>query len=249
MAITVKFIGICTHFSKEMWDRADGEWPLNDTPYRVVLANARAGRHVGANEVPPHESFLVVRNPMLPKPDIPPAVLMPIDDRSVWRVTGAYLRLDAGGSSLTIDWTRLPRLRSKVREMRANADFLCSIDSSLFDAYFDFSAGCISAICTGKATAMQLIIAAPKDNPQLCVESFAGEKYAIPLLPDAQIEIRHQPVDPHEMNGGSHFALHYLTATAIPTNVNFKHTEECSPPTDDTPPVGLGPDCSNAGYP
>jgi len=251
VAITVKFIGICTHFNREEWPQDEGEWPLGEIPHRVLLPQKRSDEWF--DDIPHHFPRLTIAQADLDgDPPRIPALLTLEPDEPVytWSINRAAFRLAGSGTPLRADsWRKLPRLRTPQRPVVADPDVMLG---QRVHALFDVYAGALSTECYGQATAAYLEVELP--SPQLIVAPIdaPGRGVPIPLKNNATVTITHMSDDrpPHDK---PHFALHLGVAKALLGHPkDWSYSVDChggKPDDDDGPPVGLGPDCSNSGYP
>jgi hypothetical protein len=232
MAITVHFIGVCTHLR-------DRDVPDLPVPHRVFMAHARTEQDYGSGKVPAHVTTLEIRPPGEPA--------------ETWDLTGVRVRVvtsSTGSVSYTNSWgTCMPRLSGHGRvTCSADAAVVVRGTRDVADAYFDVSAGTFEAVCHGKATGAKLTI--DGTGPRLIVNGLTEDLPTMtrPLADGTELRVSH--TDPTCAGEDKHhFSMHYLIGgkSRIPAGKKV-HEVDCTCASDEAI-VSLGPGCSNSEYP
>ncbi|MEA2489802.1 MAG: hypothetical protein QOH21_1594 [Acidobacteriota bacterium] len=232
MAITVHFIGVCTHLRKK-------DVPGLPVPHRVFVAHARTAQDFGSGTVPAHVATLEIRPPGAPV--------------ETWDLTGVRVRVvtSAGGAvSYGGSWGKcMPSLSGHGRvKCTVDPNVVVRGTPDLADAYFDVAAGTFEAVCHGDATGAKLTI--DGTAPRLLFSGLTDESPTMTRVLADGTELRLAHTEPTcTGDDNHHFSMHYLVGgkAKIPTGKKTHDVKcKCEPDGD---MVSLGPGCSNSEYP
>lgn len=234
MAVTVKFIGVCTHVLDKI-----------DVPRRIVLANARNGK----DTIPAHFSYLSIRKEHLDGDPPSTSFLRLLAGRPehTWSIEGATLRLDPPAAGIPHDRTAadgLPKL-PPVDGFAINPSIVGKPgDRQRVDAFFDVGYGTVRAFCVEKAYGA---ILENGGEPWLDVAPFTGgNSVRLKLRNDAEVILQHVPATPTH-DDDSHYKLHYLIGGDIPAGA--KDSPPWTACGSDPGEPSLGTGCSSSPYP
>jgi hypothetical protein len=238
MAIRVEFIGICTHI-REVEGLA--------VPHRVVLVNAREETSFkDKGKIPPHDTLLRIRG-------VRGAAQLPngAEPWVSWSLEGVRLSIAPAKADAKVSYKRwdIPSLGELGLDGILPQVLRPAGDPDVMTAMFDVTCdGTFESVCHDKAQGAVLTID-PGPAPKLVAAMLGiGTETSIGLETDAVIQIQHVARH-HRPDHGSHFFLHYLIGgKELPENAK-DFQKECRGGPTLSGPIGLGPDCSNSGYP
>lgn len=228
-ALTIHFVGICTHVIKEA-----------GVPHRVVLIREMQPVTLDGYLIEPHVPDLEVDGNPIALPDVLHRVRLEIANtvgeppQYDGHFNCAVLSLrKIGGESLRLD-------RSVAVEGQPPAG-----------VYFDITHGSFSATrVSGGGTAGRVVIETADDDPTLVITPIdGGESRRLPIPTGSVLYLSN---DSHPKNhDDADFLLHYKAMDRIPGGAPFPKSEPRCPglPPHPRPGRDIGPGCSNSRYP
>jgi len=244
--LTVQFLGICTHFTQN----------ISPIPHRVVLVNASAGITVGGVPIPPHFATILITPPGAP----PGTGLGPFS------LTGVAISLQNPASDplglLPSNVPNLTNLTAPIQPLAIrSSQYVIEQVPQFAAAYFDIVTGTFTTIpgpggAVGVAVSMNTVPTTtqpPDDDPVLLFTPFpnaaplaSGLSSSMPVASGSTITFANEAASADENSPGSfptsHFFLHYLTASQMPSAPQV-------PPMSATVSGSVGGGCSNSQYP
>jgi hypothetical protein len=241
MALTVEFIGICTHFNRDEWPQDEGAWPLGNVPHRVLLPE-KPGDPL-FDGIPDHYPVLAIPREYVTGV-VPNTPWLTLDDTKAeytWKIDHVAFELgDQGNVERDSAWSRIPRLRGDERPHHVADPEV--VQGNRVHALFDAYGGTLSTFCTDQATSVSLTLATT-GNAILRAQPIGtgGPVLRLTVTDGATITISHVSNEPSH-DDDNHFGLHFAVAKQF-LKGKWSHVRKCGDR------VGLGPDCSNSGYP
>jgi hypothetical protein len=243
--VTVRFIGICTHFSQATLLRVSQSPSSTALPkQRVVLVNATAGLVVHETRIPPHIPRLAFGQEQI-------------------ALTGCTVRLRKETSAslpleltLTDTFSALPNLTALMQSLPAfgepSAEVVLDQDPKRTACYFDIDFGTLSACLDQNGAAVATLELESPDPITLEITSWdpslpgmshplpSGTVVSVVNVDDPRIASNYPFVD---------FLLHYMTARTMPHTPQVPHALLLPHCPFDHPYQTVGAGCSNSNYP
>jgi hypothetical protein len=241
--VTVRFIGICTHFSQATLSRVSQSTSSTPLPkQRVVLVNATEGLVVHETRIPPHIPMLAFGEEQIALPGCT-----------------VGLRTDSSASlplELTETFDALPNLTQLMRSLPAfgepSAEVVLDQDPKRSACYFDIDFGTLSACQDRNGAAVATLEVESPDPITLEITPWdpsipgmshplsSGMVVWVVNIDDPGIFSTYPFVD---------FLLHYMTARTMPHTPQVPHAFLLPRCPFDHPYQTVGAGCSNSNYP
>jgi hypothetical protein len=235
MAITIRFVGICTHITAR-----------NDNTHRVVLVRADHGAHLKEDAaIPPHIPKLIIDPADVLGIDGYPHGLEPMGPAGQWRIQGVLFKVDGatGDSIVRHDSFKdnVPRLKSHSRPGPSSE----VIDGEQAACYFDLEKGVIHATQAPTQAWEAHAAVETNDEPALRLTCFWNRAVSrIRLRPGATVVLEHTGYAHGESDHD--YLLHYRVLEHVPGDAEV-------PPERKRTVLGTPGDisiaCSNSQYP
>ena len=233
MAITIRFVGICTHITAR-----------NDNSHRVVLVRADNGANFYGAAIPPHIPKLRIDPADILGIDGYPHGLEPLGPDGQWLIRGVSFTV-AGATGDPIarheSFNGIPPLKSSSRPGPSSA----VIDAEQAACYFDLEKGMIHAYQAPTDAWETEAIVETNGEPALRLTCFWNRSVShIRLRKGATVVVEHTGYLHSESDND--YLLHYRVLERVPEDAEM-------PPRKKRPATGIPGDisaaCSNSQYP
>ncbi len=232
MAITIRFVGICTHITAR-----------NDDTHRVVLVHADHGAHLNEACIPPHIPKLIIDPVYVRGIDGYPHGLEPLGPAGQWRIQGVSFTVGgAQGDPLArSDFAKIPLLKSKSRPGPSSL----VIDDEQAACYFDLDKGVIQAKQAATGAWETEATVETNDEPELRMTCFWNRAASsIRLRPGASVTVEHTGY--LHCDSDKDYLLHYRVLEHVPKDAELPPEEQRAAT---RPPGDISIFCSNSQYP
>lgn len=203
MAITIRFVGICTHITAR-----------NDNSHRVVLVRADNGANIHGAAIPPHIPKLRIDPAEVVGIDGYPHGLEPLGPAGQWNIRGVSFKVE-GATGDAVDrhqsFGDVPPLESDSRPGPSDE----VIERGQAACYFDLEKGVIHAIQASTGAWETEAIVETDGEPALRVTCFwNGSVSHIRLQPGATVVLEHTGYLHAESD--KDYLLHYRVLQSVP---------------------------------